>query len=239
MDLLASPRRRANPRARKAAIPDPPRAVAVDPPAEIAVALPAAVAAARKLAGGVKKELDRVRREAGLPASEPYRFDHVNAVLNDAYAAVKGRAEIGVSSRDLRDAFERRSPWPVLGWGNFRVALRATADFVVKLPITPLSGDDNGREAALWRDAPTPLATHLAPVYAADPAGGWLVMQYAESLGYDDEENRAYWAAVGVVEAAGVDDLEDTVQNWGRYDGRYVARDYGAGLAPKRRKRRR
>jgi hypothetical protein len=229
LDELRGSAVKPNPAARSGKTSAPPRLIAGSPPRALARDMPRALAAARRLADGVIAELTRARRAVGLPDDGAIRFDHLCAVLNDGYVEVRGGRSVEVSSSELKHVFERSAPWPVLGWGNRRVALGATPDLVVKLPYTPTSEGDNRREADPWASAPVAVARHLAPVYAADPDGRWIVMQFADGIGCDDEEEDAYRAAFRVVTEAGLEDVSDAIQNWGTYDGRYVVRDYGTG----------
>lgn len=206
----------------------PPRIVPSTPPPSIARSLPLAVAAARRLSAKVKAELDWLRDLAGVPPGSHHDFLFLNAIVEDGFAPIRGRGEVRPreSGRAMRATFAKASPWPVIGWGNFRVALRSPDGLVVKLPYTPLSGADNLKEAQRWRDSTTRVALHLSPVLAADPGGEWVVMPFVPGLADGEDEDRAYRLAAKLLRAAGIDDITDAAQNWGKYDGRYVARDY-------------
>lgn len=206
----------------------PPRTVPTTPPPAVARGLQRALAAARLLSAQVKAELDWLLGLAGVPAGSHHDFLFLNAITDDGFAPIKGRGDVRPrrSGRDMRAAFERAAPWPVIGWGNFRAALRSPDGLVVKLPYTPLSNGDNPKEAERWRDSTPRVARHLAPVLAADPAGEWLLMPFVPGLADGEDEDRAYRAAAKILKAAGIDDIIDAVQNWGKYGGRYVARDY-------------
>ncbi len=223
--------RAARPRGTESPTPSaPPRPVPSTPPASIAADLPRAVAAARQLSAQVKAELDWLLDLAGVPAGSHHDFLFLNAITDDGFAPIKGRGDVRPrrSGRDMRAAFERSAPWPVIGWGNFRVALRSPDGLVVKLPYTPLSGEDNPKEAERWHDSTPRVARHMAPVLAADPGGEWLVMPFVPGLADGEDEARGYRSAAKILKSAGIDDITDAVQNWGKYDGRYVARDYAA-----------
>lgn len=202
------------------------RPVPAAPPRTLAASLPGALDASATLAAAVSQELDRLKRLAGEPPGPPYRVGHLVAVSEGNPLLIPGVGEVA-TRRGLRAAFSRAAPWPVLGWGTRRVALLAPGGLVVKLPVMPGSDGDNRREAAFWQGASASIAVNLAPVLAADPRGAWLVMPYAESLTWEQsEEDPAFWTVVRRVSRAGPKDLAESTQNWGVYDGRYVARDY-------------
>lgn len=82
----------------------------------------------------------------------------------------------------------------------------------------------NKREAETWEKYKgTEYERYLVPVLAYDPEGRWLIQQKVTPLRKNDPEPDDGW--YDFLEQIGIDDLG--YRNVGRWEGRYVALDYG------------
>lgn len=157
------------------------------------------------------------------PDSAPALYADWSARL-DAVAPVRGGRR-PIDWRDLdpvMDSFEQDTGMELVGYGAGRAVYAVNDERVLKLAIGPRGQAQSLQECARWNVSKSP---HLAPVFACATDGSWLVMGQAENI--DHEEWDALPQREAVAAQFGIEDEDDSEENWGRYQGRFVLVDYG------------
>jgi hypothetical protein len=106
---------------------------------------------------------------------------------------------------------------PTLGNGCARVCLDLGNGFVAK--ISYWNAQQTRDEVRLWTNSSPEIKQHLMPIIKADPAGMWVVMPKAESVGeVSNDIIRKMSKATGI--------WDNHSGNVGMYEGRPVFLDY-------------
>lgn len=186
--------------------------------------LPRLAAVAEAAARFERLALDDLESLGGVDAAVPCA-DRRGRSREEVLAAwVRGWSAPGADAGLWPDGWRRAD----VGVDGGRYVFTADSGETVKVARHALGREANRREASLWAGAPPALAAWLAPVLAADPRGGWLVMAATQPAGRANVPPASALPA-GLVAAVG--DL-GMYTRWGFSGERPVLVNYGSAPCP-------